>query len=80
MGLPPLPWDVTHPQEMISLPSPSPLAEGSTLESDETTQPGLSGCLWDAQWIQAKLMSIPTSPPPPARPTRHGRMAHGART
>ena len=79
MGLPPPPRDVTHTQEMISLPGPSPLAEESTLESDETTQPGLGGCSWDAQWIQAKLTSIPTSPPPPAQPTRHGGMAHGAR-
>lgn len=44
MGLPPPPWDVTQTQERFSLPGPSPLAEGSTLESDETKQPGLGGC------------------------------------
>lgn len=44
VGLPPPPRDVTQTQETFSLPSPAPLAEGSALESDETTQPGLGGC------------------------------------
>lgn len=51
MGFTPSPQGITHTQEIISLPNPSPLAEGLTLESNETMQPGRNGCSWDAQWI-----------------------------